>query len=273
MKLTYLIPLLLIFSCKPIKIKEIKMDLTQDLIGEIEQINVTTFHYPLNSNDTIISTENSIITFNSKNKITKQIDSYSKFTEETTFIYNHDLLVSTISKNGNRVRKIEYKYDNKKNIIEYKELENDTIYFIKTSIYDEKNNPINQTYLFPNYKSNNSLEKFETDYKNRTVKIQSFDENDKIKNHYLKTYFNKNGYIIKTETIYNDSNNRNSRSSIINYDKLGNLLSRISFDNSGNIKVSTEYKNTFDEKGNIIIREKYSDEKLVQKKTYQITYQ
>ena len=160
----------------------------------------------------------------------------------------------------------------KSNIIEYNQLENDTLYFRKTSVYDNQNNPLEQTYFHPNYKSNNSVEKFTYDYKNRTVSIQSFDENSKPRNHYLKTHFNNKGYIIKTEFIYTDSNKGYSNTSIIEYDKLGNLTKRVSFDNDGKPKESTEYKNSYDENGNIIIREKYWKQKLIEKTTYKITY-
>lgn len=248
------------------------MDSTQDLIGKIKQIEMNTFRYPINEKDTIIHKENSIVYFDVKNRIVKQVDYYLKFIDETDFNYKNNLLEKTVSKSGKRISKTEYKYDNKNNIIEYNQLENDTLYFRKTSVYDNQNNPIEEIYFHPNYKSNNSIEKFTYDYKNRTVNIQSFDENNKPRNHYLKTHFNKKGYIIKTEFIYTDSNKGYSNTSIIEYDKLGNLTRRASFDNNGKPKESTEYKNTYDEKGNIILREKYWKQKLIEKTTYKITY-
>lgn len=248
------------------------MDSTQELIGKIKQIEMNTFRYPINKNDTIVRKENSVIFFDEKNRIIKQIDYYLKFINETDFNYKNDLLENTISKSGKRIRKTEYKYDDKNNIIEYSQLENDTLYFRKNSIYDNKNNPLEQTYFHPNYKRNNSVEKFTYDYKNRIVNIQSYDENNKPKNHYLKRYFNKKGYIIKTEFIYTNSNKDYSNKSIIEYDKLGNLTKRTSFDKDGKTKESTESRNIYDEKGNIIVREKYIKEKLIEKTTYKITY-
>jgi hypothetical protein len=249
-----------------------EMDSTQDLIGKIKQIEMSTFHYPINKKDTIVSKENSIVFFDDKNRIIKQIDYYLKFIDETDFNYKNNLLENTISKSGKRISKNEYKYDDKNNVIEYNQLENDTLYFRKNSIYDNKNNPIEQTYFHPNYKSNNSVEKFNYNYKNRIVNIQSFDENNKPRNHYLKTYFDKKGYIIKTEFIYTDSNKGYSSTSAMEYDKLGNLTKRTSFDRDGKPKESTEYKNTYDDKGNIILREKYLKEKLIEKTAYKITY-
>lgn len=249
-----------------------EMDSTQELIGKVKQIEMNTFRYPINENDTIVHKENSVIFFDEKNRIIKQIDYYLKFIDETDFNYKNDLLENTISKSGKRIRKTEYKYDDKNNIIEYNQLENDTLYFRKNSIYDKKNNPIEQTYFHPKYKRNNSIEKFTYDYKNRIVNIQSFDENSKPKNHYLKTYFNKKGYIIKTEFIYTNSNKDYSTKSIIEYDRLGNLTKRTSFDKDGKPKESIKSRNIYDEKGNIIVREKYLEEKLIEKTTYKITY-
>lgn len=273
MKKIYFISILFAFlSCNSIKVKEMELDSTQDLVGKIKQIEMTTFHYPINDKDTIVRKINSIIFFDKKNRITKQIDYYPKFIDETDFNYKNNLLENTISKIGKRINKTEYKYDDKKNVIEYSQLENDTLHFKKSSIYDSKNNPIEQIYFHPNYKRNNSVEKFTYDYKNRTVNIQSFDEDNKPKNHYLKTYFNKKGFIIKTEFIYTNSNKGYSNTSIIEYDKLGNLTRRVSLDNDGKPKESTDYKNTYDEKGNIIVREKYWKQKLIEKTAYKITY-
>lgn len=271
-KLIFIPILFILLSCNSIKIKEMEMDSTQELIGKVQQIEMNTFRYPINKNDTIVHKENSVVFFDEKNRIIKQIDYYLKFIDETDFNYKNDLLENTISKSGKRIRKTEYKYDDKNNIIEYNQLENDTLYFRKNSIYDKKNNPIEQTYFHPNYKRNNSVEKFTYDYKNRIVNIQSFDENNKPKNHYLKTYFNKKGYIIKTEFIYTNSNKDYSNKGIIEYDKLGNLTKRTSFDKDGKPKESTESRNIYDEKGNIIVREKYLKEKLIEKTTYKITY-
>ena len=270
MKKIYFLPILLIFfSCNSIKIKEIGMDSTQDLIGKIKQIEMCTFRYPISKKDTIIHKGNSIVYFDLKNRIVKQIDYHLKFIDETDFNYKNNLLENTVTKSGKRTGKTEYKYDNKNNIIEYNQLENDTLYFRKTSFYDNKNNPLEETYFFPNYKNNNSVEKLTYDYKNRIVNIQSFDENNKPNNHYSKSYFNKKGYTIKTEFIYTDSNKGYSENSILEYDKLGNLTRIRGFDND---EESIEYKNTYDEKGNIIIREKYWKEKLIEKTTYKITY-
>jgi YD repeat-containing protein len=75
-----------------------------------------------------------------------------------------------------------------------------------------------------------------------------------------------------TEFVYTDSNNGNSTSSKIEYDKLGNLTKRTNLNNNGSVKELIECKNIYDEKGNIIVREKYLNEKIMEKTIYDITY-
>jgi hypothetical protein len=273
MKKIFFISVLLIFlSCNSVKIKRIEMDYTQDLIGKIKQIEMSSFRYPTNKKDTVVHEEKSIAFFDKKNKIIKQIDYYPKFIDETYFNYKKDLLESTVSKIDKRSSKIEYKYDDKKNIVEYSQLENDTLYFRKTSVYDKQNNRLEETYSHPKYKNNNSVDEFTNDYKNRKVTIQSFDENKKPKNYYALTHFNKKGYIIKNELIYTDSKKREPIINTLEYDKRGNLTRRFGLDKDGKPKDVFEYKNTYDEKGNISTREKYSKEKLIEKTVYKITY-
>ena len=274
MKTIYLILILLLCSCKPIVFKELQMDYTQNLIGKIKEIKTKNFYYTDNNKDTIINRWSSIMYFDKKNNIVKQIDKYSKFTAETSNYYKDNLLEKTILKNGNSSTKIEYKYDKKKNLIEYNQIENDTLYFSNTIIYDSKCNPIEKKFFFPNhnpnYKRSNAFEKLTNNYKDRTVTFNGFDENQNPIDYSSKRYHNKNGFIIKTEAIRKDSKSRISTKS--EFDKSGNLLNLTKFDSNGNIKEIVSYKNVYDKIGNIITREKYIKEKLIEKTTYDITY-
>ena len=273
MKKIFFISVVLMFlSCNSVKIKRIEMDYTQDLIGKIKQIEMSTFRYPTDKKDTVVDEEKSTAFFDERNKIIRQLDYYPKFIDETYFNYKNDLLESTVSKIDKRISKIEYKYDDKKNIVEYSQLENDTIFFRKTSVYDKHNNRLEETFSHPKYEDNNTLDKFTYDYKNRTVTVQSFDKNNNPKKYYALTHFNKKGYIIKNELIYTDSKKREPSISISEYDKRGNLTRRFGLDKNGKPKEVTEYKNTYDEKGNISTRETYSKEKLIEKIVYKITY-
>lgn len=274
MKKIYFLPiiLLVLFSCNSIKIKELDIDATQELIGKVKQMEVITFRYPTDEKDSIIEKDSSIFYFDLKNRIVKQIDSYLKFRYETDFNYNNNLLESEVSKIRKRKLKTEYKYDNKNNNIEYNRFENDTLNFRKTSVFDNQNNPLERTYFHPNYKSNNSLSKYTYDYKNRTINIQSFDEKNLPSNVYLKYHFNKKGYVIKTEFIYTDANKGHSKTNIMEYDKLGNVTRIDGLDEDGKLQVIIEYKNICDEKGNIIIREKFWRQKVIEKRLFKITY-
>jgi len=256
-------------SCNTIKIKEIGIDLTQDLIGKVSKLEISNYRYQINEKDTVILKIYSTVFFDKQNNIVKQIDFYPKFASETDFSYKNNLLQNTISKISNRIDKTEYKYDRRNNVIEYKEFQNDTLYLHNTSIYDKRNNLVEKESIFQSKnKSNISREKYTYDYKNKTLNTQSFNGNNKPNNGYLKAIFNKKGYIVKMEMIYpNDS-----RKSEMKYDKNGNLIKQINFDNSGKLEAIIEYKNRFDEKGNIILTEKYFNEKLIEKTKFKILY-
>ena len=116
------------------------------------------------------------------------------------------------------------------------------------------------------------MEFFYYDYRNKVVTIKIFNENNKTKNHYLKIYFNKKGLIIKTESYNKNSNNIPLESSILEYDKLGNLTKRTTIGVGGKPKQSMEYENTYDIKGNIILREMYLNKELNVKTVYEIIY-
>lgn len=268
MKIIYFLPTLIFFiSCSSIKIKELEIDHTQDLIGNVKSLNIITSYYRFNLRDTTQTmTEKSTIYFNNKNQILKE---RSSFFNETTYNYRNDNLESTVSTNKAGISKLEYIYDKNSNVIIYNEFQNDTLFFIKTSIYDSNNNPIERTYFHPYSKNINSSEKYVYDYKNKTVIIHSFDENNKLRNQYLKFFYDKRGFIIRTETINNNSN-KQITSSINEYDKLGNLIKRINY-NENNDEVII-YKNQYDKRGNIVLREKILKNKLIEKTIYEITY-
>lgn len=273
MQKIYSLPIILIFfSCNSIKIEEYDTDATQELIGKVKQMEVITFRYPTDEKDTIIEKDSSVFYFDLKNRIVKQVDCYLKFRHETDFNYKNNLLQSQVSKIRKRKLKTEYKYDKKSNIIEYSNLENDTLKFKKTSVYDKQNNPLEVTYFHPNSERNINVDKYTYDYKKRIINIQGLDKNKIANNHYIKYHFNKKGYIIKTETIYTDANKGYSRNSILEYDKLGNVTRISGLDEGGKLQGIIEYKNTCDKKGNIIIREKLWKQKVIEKRTFKITY-
>ena len=131
-------------------------------------------------------------------------------------------------------------------------------------------NRLKSIYLHPNYEVNNKkIEKFTYNYKKNEVVVQSFNEFNKPKNHYIKVYFDKNGFTTKTLSFRDNSIINSSK---IVYDKNGNLTKRINFNKNKEIKNSTEYKNKYDKKGNIILREMFLNGNLYEKTTYDIIY-
>lgn len=271
-KIFYMSFLVFFISCNPLKFKEYEMDYTQELIGKIRRIDAVRYRYSLKKNDTIVQIDTIILHYDKKNKLIKQIDITKNNTDETVFNYKNGLLESTSSTAGEGTSTTTYKYDDKKNVIEYSQIFNDRLHFLKKSIYDKNNNPLEEIYHHPYKESLNSVSKFDYNYKEKSVIIKSIKQNNIANNHYLKKYYNKKGFMIKSEFIYTDSNKESSFSSKSEYDKLGNLMKTIGFDSYGKNRSIREYKNTYDEKGNIVIRDEYSNEKLVEKTTFKITY-
>ncbi|WP_435675670.1 hypothetical protein [Polaribacter sp.] len=243
------------------------MDSTQDLLGKVKKMNINILRYSEYEN---LNKENQVIYYDKKNKIIKETINHPNFKEETVFNYENKLLKSSLTKIGERLMKSEYKYDSNKNIIELNQFENDTLYFSKITKFDKNNNPLKSIYLHPNHKINNKkIEIFTYNYKKNEVVIQRFNEFNKPNNHYLKFYFDKNGFTLKTASFRNNSIIYSSKTA---YDKDGNLTKRINFNKDKEVKESMEYMNKYDEKGNIILREVFLNGKLYEKTTYDITY-
>lgn len=272
MKIIYLMSIFFLISCNSIKVSDSGIDSTQDFVGNIKELKFTSTNYLNTKKDSVEADDYSVLYFNSKNNIIKQIDYYQKFREETIFNYKDNLLESKISTIGDRIKKFEYKYDSKQNLIEYKQTDNGKLYFIKTKVYDKKNNTIKQFHVFPNYNKNNSTSFYEYDYKNKVRMIKSLDSNNQIQNVYVKEKFDKNGLILRAELIYTDENKDYSSISVGKYDKSGNLINSKSIDKKGNIKAEAIYKYIFDSKGNIIQMVKYLDGKTIEKTISEITY-
>ena len=98
MKIIYLIPILLLVSCKSFKVKVLdgsEGDSGKELIGEIKQIKQHGYHYPIKEDGTKRSDFNSELFYDKKNRLTKQVDKYSKYPkyhEVTTYRYKKNLL-------------------------------------------------------------------------------------------------------------------------------------------------------------------------------------
>lgn len=277
MKIIYFILILLIASCNSTKLKRIEgsQGVSQKkLKGKIIKIKQQAIHYPVKENGVKMPDYNCEVFYDTKNRVIRQIDTYPKYPNnhsETTNHYKNNLLESSIENNigRNAERKYVYEYDSKKNLIKYNWLEKGELVFLKTYNYDRKNNIIEITTGFVNKKT--TYDKFNNDYKNRLVTLNVINKKYKA---LIKYYYNKKGYKVKTEYIRTESKtgNSNTSSSVLEYDKFGDLKRIIKIKKDGTERSITEYKNTLDKKGNIIIREKYLNKKMIQKIVNNITY-
>jgi hypothetical protein len=272
MKSFYILLLLVGFtSCSSIKFKELELDVTQELKGSVKAVKSETLYYNSNYKDSIARKMVIVISYDKKRNVLNQTDFYPKNKVETIYNYNDKgLLESTISGYVKQIRKASYKYDKNNNLTEYSQFQNDTLIFTKSIEYDDKNNSIKRTYSHFKYPNRNSVEKIINDYKQNSRTITSFDDKDKKSNSFSKMSFNKKGYLIKFETI--DKNLKVQSYSTFEYDGRGNLTKSTYFDENGSIKSTITANGVFDKEGNIILRERYRDDKIFEKTTYEITY-
>jgi hypothetical protein len=268
MKSIYSTLLFVLFSCNSIKVKSLELDYTQDYVGKIKSIKQNTTFFDVVSKEGKSITLSTEAFFDRNNNITKQIDQNGKYKDDINYEVKNGVLIKSISSAKNNTNKIEYKYDKNKNLIQYNTYQNDTLNFSKKLKYDKYNNTIEIIYLHPTNKKLNSTSKYIYDYKKREQLIISFDENGIEKKSNLKFYFDKRGYLIKSEQF---SNEEYKNISVSEYDKSGNILKKILYTNK-DVREIRVYKNTYDQKGNITIREVFSNDKLTQKTTNEITY-
>ena len=267
----------LIFSCKPLKFKDNEYENIQKLFGEIKQINHTTILYPLEEKDTTIIKIKSTMYFEKGNKLIKQINEYAKEDETVLFQYKKDNLFLEFSEIKGRKTKTEYFYDKNDNNIKSIKYVNDKLWSSSKIIFDKFNNKIEKSNSFTENTKDNDLEKFNIDYKNRIVKIETYDSNTKLSNNLIIRHYNKKGYLIKSEFIYLDSNKDKSMFSKFEYDSNNYLLKESQYDILGNFIGAFEYKNIYDKNGNIIEIEKKLinknlTEKIIEKYIYKIEY-
>lgn len=272
MKIIHLVPLFLLMSCTSMDIKTLDINTIQGLRGKVKEMDISSSRYQINETGTseIYSLKtHSTIFFNKKNKILKQIDKYQNLTTISDFIYNDNLLIKRIDTVNNRIDKTEYKYNKKKNLIGYDDFENGNLSFSITYTYDPNKNPIQILRTFYTPEPQISKETLKYNYEERTAKIYIHDRMSDP-NSYLKMYYNKRGLKIKLESI--QANNNSGTSTTYEYDKWGNLLKQVDFDEKLNPSQILTYKYIYDRKGNTTQIEEYSKYKMTSKTVIKITY-
>jgi|GEM_PF-2524560 len=280
----YILLAALMVMCKPLHIKEFELETIPSLRGKVEKMVITDVGYDsdsLNTGNTEILRTVSTILLNKNNKTLKQMDLYlySKSRERPIVADFHyqDKLLTSIESNvyGRRDRK-EYKYDKRRNLIETRDFENDTLVFILSVKYDMKNNPVEvKRHRISSGKT--STEEYKYDYKEGTVTIQtvpvehSSDSREYYDENYLRNHYDKKGRITKTEII--TQNKVIYHTTIYQYNAQGDVVKSFSLDENGyTIGILKSYEYTYDTQGNVIVKKIFENGGLVGKTTYDINY-
>lgn len=259
---------LLLYSCGSIKIKELKNDYTQPLIGKVKSINATIYEYQIVKNDTTVWSKNHFMEFDNNNHLIKEVKTSEEDITELNYKYNTvGLLTELTSPQDRNNYKTIYTYDNNQNCIEEKAFNNNKIFHVITKVFDKNNNVVEEKRTFfgeMSQKIKNSI-----NYKEKTILNEK--KLDTIYGIVLKTKmkFNKKGYITRTETLKENTPNNFDQ---YQFDSADNLLQKTTHYIDGTIKETFSFQNTYDKKGNIMTRKKFYNGKLVGKTTFDITY-
>jgi len=246
-------------------------DMTTRLKGKVKRLETTSF--PNIKDDTIGEKLIRNFYFDKKNLL-REVYSSPIISDETFYKYNSKGLIesSIIKQNSDSIfTKSEFEYDKNKNCISIKYFGNDdTLCAIKTSIYDHKNNVIEEIYNNLQDQKHSWRQVSIYDYKKRICILKGFDANDKEKKSFIEFQYDKRGNIIKIDLV--NALAKKISCTSFDFDKFGNLISYLSLDDKNNIKVNNIIKNEYDKKGNLIKSETFDNGKLIDTTILDITY-
>lgn len=267
MKTFSLLLLLALISCGPVKIKDFNDDYTQELVGSVQSITIQKHEYKFLKKDTINLVTTSFLNYDKGNKLVSEKHQTVNGSRETFFKYQEDLLIQKQIISKNDTSSIVYKYDKERNVTEEIATNKNGIYNVKTVVFDKYHNPIE---LHNQFKDKIKQSVFiDYDYKRKSFLSKSVLDTIATLEIVTKNDFNKRGFITKRQRIASASN---AKFYSYEFDKKGNLTSKIYHKGDGTIIEIITFKNTYDKVGNIISRERYLDNKLIDKTTYHITY-
>jgi hypothetical protein len=267
MKSIYLLLLLLLFSCSTPKIRDFDKDYTQELLGKIKSITIKTYEYKYVDKDTVMWAKTIIQNFDTNNTIINE-KFISEFDEyENAFKYQNGLLVEKKAVGDKNNFTTTYKYDENNNQIEEKSFNNNVVFGQKERKFDKYKNPIEEKYT----SFGKEVRKTETeyDYKKKSYISKTAIDTFKLIFSTSKKEFNKKGYITKYQPL---NFYKTFDFQTYEIDKKGNLTKKTLYKNDNTIIETVTYKNTYDKKGNIIVRERFLNNKLLEKTTYDIVY-
>ena len=248
-------------SCRSIKIIESSIPFLPSLNGKVEKMEVLTIEL---INDTVVERDTMKVFYDSRNRVFKTTELGS----ETQYYYQKGMLESKIhfKFSDSKVIREKFKYDKAGNQTEFRQLFENELYLVKTSLYDSKNNVTSVT-----YDRQGSLERMEYTYKynKKYYVVQGYNHNNVREGNYLKFQFDKKGNVAQVEFIYPDS--KFNRVSQMEFDIHGNCVKRTYIDEHG-IESITKYEYTYEKQGNVRVRNTYFNNKLIEKTEYNIIY-
>lgn len=266
MKKLFLFPIFLLFSCSSIKVKDFNKDYTQELVSKVKFMEINNYEYKFIKKDTVILAKKTTLNFDFYNNIIYE-KIISEFEDsENNYEYQNGLLVKQKPVSDNDTSITTYKYDKSNNLIEEKSFDNKRVFILKTHEYDKFKNVIEKKITY--FGKNNFITTIEYDYKKKFMISKTPIDTFKLQNT-SKKYFNRKGYIIRSQ-IFSDYKKYDYDTYEI--DRKGNLTKKIFYKADDSIIEVVTYKNTYDKKGNIIIRDRYLNNNLIEKTTYEITY-
>jgi len=256
------------YSCSSsVKIKDFKKDYTQNLKGTIKSMNIKNYEYKFIKKDTVLLVKNTILNFDSNNNIMNENVITENGQEKYTYKYLTGLVVEKKSIEENNTSLTTYKYDEINNQIEENSFDEKRVFSLETRQFDKYHNLIEKKTSF--FGKKNIETTIEYDYKNRI--LISKNAVDTFSNLFITTkkHFNKKGYITKIQPV---SDFKKFNYFTFEIDRKGNLTKKTYFKSDDSIIETVTYKNTYDKMGNIIIRERFLNGKIIEKFTFEITY-
>lgn len=241
-------------SCGTTKFKDfIDEDSIVNLNGKIKSLTSLTIR---NANADTLKT---IIYYNEKNLPIKQIDIYKTGSVSCTYLYDNKYRLVEEKIDSPTLSDSKYEYDNKNNIINFKQFKGNKVFVEKKYTYDHRNNVTKEIYLSETSKDTAI---FSYNYKHRkcTTKFSSSNNSSTL------TY-NKNGYIIHSEYLTKN----NTSSTMTEYDKFGNITKRNGYSN-GDLNYVSDYQHKYDNKANLIETTVFGNKKIIKKIIYIIDY-
>lgn len=276
MKIILLFIFASLISCSTAKVQfnDIQEVYPHQLKGNIKEITLKTTVFPKETKDTITYRDIHQYFFNDENKVTKWISKSLNYnnSDTTLYQYQNNLFAEKIYKDENGTHVTKMFYDKNKNRVKIQTFNNGKMGIEIENFYDKKNN-ISEVRTNMIEQKSKRIETYKRDYATGIEEIITA-EDGKIKNDItIKKHFNEKGIFTKSEFIYNTSTKRKfSYYTLFSYNKNGDLDCRNSFYNSGKPQNTSCFKYKYDEKGNIILEEMFSDNALLMRSEYKIMY-